>query len=139
MHYTMVVFNADFCGEFKYGFKVNMVYGELEVRYDNFLGGYTTKGIELNSKQHNHLKQLLQINNFEKFRGNLNINDENFICLLDPYSWNLQCISDGGKPILEINSEMEKILFPPKSLIKLVEYVAKIGIETEIFERMRLF
>ena len=139
MHYTKVIFNANFYGKFKYGFKINMIYGELEIIYDNFLGGYTTKGIKLNRKQHNHLKQLLQMNNFEKFRENLDIDNENFICVLAPYSWNLECISDDGKPILEIDSEIEKCIFTPDSLINLVKYVAKIGMEPEIFERMRLF
>ena len=137
MYYTKVIYNAEACGKLAYGFKVNMLCGELEIIYNNFLGGYTTKGIKLSRKQYSHLKQLLKIEYFEKFRDNLNM--DACISFLDPYSWKLQCISNNGNPMLEIPDGGGDYIIPPNSVINLVEYITKIGIEPELFERMRLF
>ena len=134
MYYIKVVFNAEAWGKLTYGFKVNMICGELEITYDNFQGGYTTKGIKLNRKQHTHLKQLLRIENFKKFRENLNMD----ISFFDQHSWSLQCISNDGNPMLEMSDRDGNYIGQSNSLINLVEYVAKIGIEPEIIERMRL-
>lgn len=135
MYYIKVVFNAEVRGKLTYGFKVDMICGELEITYDNFQGGYTTKGIKLNRKQHTHLKQLLIIEDFKKFRENLNMD----ISFFDhPYDWSLQCISNDGNPMLEMSKRDGAYIMTSNSVINLVEYVAKIGIEPEIIERMRL-
>lgn len=94
--------------------------------------------IKLNMKQHNHLKNLLKIDRFEKFRNNLN-KEENYLLFLDPYTWSLQCISNDGIPMLQIPNEDMIYYSPPNSVIDLVKYVTKIGIEREVFEKMRLF
>lgn len=135
MYYIKVVFNAEARGKLTYGFKVDMICGELEITYDNFQGGYTTKGIKLNRKQHTHLKQLLRIENLKKFRENLNM-DISFFG--HPYNWSLQCISNDENPMLEMSDRDGNYIGRSNPLINLVEYVAKIGIEPEIIERMRL-
>lgn len=137
MYYTKVIYSAEAWGKLVYSFKVNMLCGELEITYDNFGGGYTTKGIKLNRKQYSHLKQLLKIEYFEKFRNNLNM--ETCTSFLDPYSWNMQCMSNYGDPMLEVPDGGGDYIMPPNSVINLVEYIAKIGIEPELFERLRLF
>lgn len=137
MYYTKIIYNAEERGKLIYGFKVNMLCSELEITYYNFLGGYTTKGIKLNRKQHSHLKQLLKTEHFEEFRENLNM--DKCISFLAPYSWNLQCISNGGKPMLEIPDGGGGYIMPPNSVINLVEYIAKIGIEPELIEKITLF
>lgn len=134
MYYIKVVFNAEVWGKLVYGFKVNMICGELEITYDNFQGGYTTKGIKLNRKQHTHLKQLSRIENFKKFRENM----DKFIPLFGPYRWSLQCISNDGDPMLEIPDRSGDYITRPNFVINLVEYIAKIGIEPELIERMSL-
>lgn len=137
MYYETVIFNAENRRKLTYCFKVNMICNELEITYDNFLGGYTTKGIKLNRKQHNCLKQLLKVDGFEEYRDNVNI--DKWTCLLDSYSWNLKCISNDGKPMLEISNEADKFIMTPSVVIALVKYVTSIGIEPELLEKMRLF
>ena len=137
MYYETVIFNAENRRKLTYCFKVNMICNELEITYDNFLGGYTTKGIKLNRKQHTQLKQLLKVDDFEKYRDNLNI--DKWDCLLDPYSWSLQCISNDGKPMLEISDGAGDFIMTPSVVSALVEYVTSIGIEPELLEKMRLF
>lgn len=134
MYYIKVVFNAEARGKLTYGFKVNMICSELEITYDNFQGGYTTKGIKLNRKQHTHLKQLLRIENFKEFRENM----DKCIPMFGPYRWSLQCISNDGDPMLEMSKRDGAYIMTSNLMINLVEYVAKIGIEPEIIERMRL-
>ncbi|HAK42060.1 MAG TPA: hypothetical protein DCM59_04275 [Clostridium sp.] len=60
------------------------------------------------------------------------------ISFFDPYRWSLQCISNDGNPMLEILERGGDYIRRPNSVINLVEYVAKIGIEPELIERMRL-
>lgn len=137
MYYTKIIFNSGDWKKLTYSFKLNMLCRELEIIYDNFLGGYTTKGIKLNRNQYAHLKQLLKIENFKKYRDNLNI--DNYISLLDTYRWNLQCISNDGEPMLEIPNRGDDYIMPPDFVINLVEYIAEIGIEPELIPKMRLF
>ena len=137
MYYETVIFNAENRRKLTYCFKVNMICNELEITYDNFLGGYTTKGIKLNRKQHTQLKQLLKVDDFEKYRDNLNIDKWDW--LLDPYSWSLECISNDGKPMLEISDGAGDFIMTPSVVSALVEYVTSIGIEPELLEKMRLF
>lgn len=137
MYYTKIIFNSGDWKKLTYSFKLNMLCRELEIIYDNFLGGYTTKGIKLNRNQYAHLKQLLKIENFKKYRDNLNI--DNYISLLDTYRWSLQCISNDGEPMLEIPNRGDDYIMPPDFVINLVEYIAKIGIEPELIPKMRLF
>lgn len=69
------------------------------------------------------------------FRENLNMD----ISFFDhPHSWSLQCISNDGNPMLEMPERGGDYIMTSNSMINLVEYVAKIGIEPEIIERMRL-
>ncbi|ATD54101.1 hypothetical protein [Clostridium chauvoei] len=137
MYYTKIIFNSGDWKKLTYSFKLNMLCRELEIIYDNFLGGYTTKGIKLNRNQYAHLKQLLKIENFKKYRDNLNI--DNYISLLDTYRWSLQCISNDGEPMLEIPNRGDDYIMPPDFVINLVEYIAEIGIEPELIPKMRLF
>ncbi|QAA32332.1 hypothetical protein [Clostridium manihotivorum] len=134
MHYVKAVFNADNCGILAYGFKVNMLCKELEITYDNFQEGYTSKGIKLNDKQYAHLQRLLKVKNFKAS----NMNMERYYLVMDPYEWTLQCISDDGSPMLDI-SGVDGDLIPPKPISILVEYVVSIGIEVELLKAMRLF
>lgn len=134
MYYVKITFNvADSWNNFAYGFKINMLCGELEITYNNFKGDYITKGIKLKNKQFEHLKLLLKIENFEKFR--VNPNKEEHITFLDPYNWSFLCISNDGNPILEITNQCSYYIKPPNHVIDLVKYVTKIGIEPEILKK----
>lgn len=113
MYYAKGIYNAEALGKLVYGFKVNMLCEKLEITYDNFGGGYTTKGIKLNMNK--------------------------YILFLDHYSWNLQCISNDENPMLEIPDGGGYYIMPPNSMINLMEYIINIGMEFENFERMRLF
>lgn len=137
MHYIKAILNVELLDELKYSFKVNLLSDELEIMYENFIGGYTTKGIILNDKQHKHLEKLLNIKNFISLVDKKPIN--NLMLILDPFDWILQCISNDGMPMLEVQSESNNPIMPSSSLINLVKYVTKIGIEPEILEKMRLF
>ncbi|WP_160680281.1 hypothetical protein [Clostridium sp. C8-1-8] len=137
MYYIKVVFNAEACDKLAYCFKINMLSGELEITYNNFQGGYTTKGIKLSTKQLTHLEQLLRIDNFNRFIENQNMN--NNISSLDPYDWSLQCISNDGNPMLEMPNIDGAYVIPPNSVINLIDYISKIGIEPDVLKGMRLF
>ena len=133
MYYTTVIFNGKKCSELEYGFKVNIQYGELEVIYNNFLGGYTTKGMKLNRKQCTYLKQLLKIENFEDMRKSLE-DEPLFVCMLSLSSWELQLISNDGYPMLEVSSE--DYMRSSKYMDDLTTYIANIAIEPEVIKRM---
>ncbi len=60
------------------------------------------------------------------------------ISFFDQHSWSLQCISNDGDPMLEIPDRGGDYIMRPNFVINLVEYIAKIGIEPELIERMSL-
>ena len=138
MYYTKFVFKEESCGKFKYGFKIDMLCKELEISYNNFLGGYTTKGIKLNRQQYKQLKHLLEIDNFEYLRKDPSVDYGSLTDMFTTVVWYFKCISDNGKPILEVDSGMDECFFTPKSLIDLVNYIAKIGMEPEVLGKMKL-
>lgn len=133
MYYTTAIFNEKKGRKLEYSFKVNIQYGELEVIYDNFLGGYTTKGMKLNRKQCTYLKQLLKIENFEHMRKSLE-DDTLFVCMFSISSWELQLISNDGYPMLEVSSE--EYMRSSKYIDDLTTYIANIAIEPEVIKRM---
>lgn len=140
MYYTKVIFNSeDAWYRFAYGFKINMLLGELEITYDNLNGGYTTKGIKLSNEQQEHLKRLLNVINFKNIKENMK--EDKKTIFLDPHRWSLQCIADDGNPILEIPNEDAAFynIKPPNILIDLVKYIADIGIQPEVIKSMRFF
>lgn len=116
MHYTKFVFYEEYFCEFEYGFKINMVCKELEISYNNFLGGYTTKGIKLNGGQYRKLTYLLDIDNFEYLRRDPNVEYQDLTDMFTPVRWYFKCISDNGNPILEVDSEMDECFLPFRKL-----------------------
>ena len=59
MYYIKIIFTVESSDELIYSFGIDMLQNELKIIYNNLLGGYTSKGIKTNKKQHEHLKYLL--------------------------------------------------------------------------------
>ena len=128
MSYTTIIFNANDAWGFDIcSFKVNLVAKELSIYYRNNKGGYTSSGINLTENEAKHINYVASPKIFENFRDGKWREKMEVVWILDGIEWEMQFISNDGRPILEIKSDMKPFL-PPPSLVTLVNYVLKIGL-----------
>lgn len=125
MAYTTVVFNArDAWSCFIYGFKLNLIAAELSIEYKNNQGGFTTKGIQLSEKHLRQAKLLLVESRFNDVVSG-KWKEEKTYFALDPNMWELELLSDDGKPLQKINNGFGEYQ-NPSSVIELVDFVLQL-------------
>ena len=74
-----------------------------------------------------HINYVASPKIFENFRDGKWREKMETVWILDGIEWEMRFISNDGRPILEIKSDMKPFL-PPPGLVTLVNYVLKIGL-----------